>query len=245
MQSFRVLQFLALGYANFGIRGFRANQANFSADALDVDLRGRHYIVTGATSGLGRVTAQALAERGASVHLVCRDGSRGEKVRQQISASAHNDKVELHVCDLSSLTDISRFSAQWNAHRTPIAALVNNAGAMVHRHQMSKDGLEMGFATNTLGTFALTELLRPSLEAATQARVVTVSSGGMLTEKLVVDDLQGEQLVAGRRIDGTTQYSRSKRHQVALTEYWADKYCDSGIFWASMHPGWADTPGVG
>lgn len=244
MQALRVAQFLALGYSNYGVRGFLANERHFTKGALDVDLRGRHYLVTGATSGLGRVTASALAARGAHVHLVCRDAMRGDAVRDEIVSESGNENVQLHLCDISSLADVAGFSDRWNESKTPIAALVNNAGAMIDDVSVSADGIEMSFATNTLGTFALTEMLRPCFVNGGGGRVITVSSGGMLTQPLVVDTLEGEDLVKGKKIDGSSQYSRSKRHQVALTEHWTRKYTSKGIFWASVHPGWAGTPGV-
>lgn len=231
-----------MGYTNFGARGYAANERSFTRGALDVDLKGRHYLVTGATSGLGRVTAGALAARGASVHLLCRDAERGEKVRKEIVDETGNEEVELHLCDISSLKDVSGFAEEWGKRETGIAALVNNAGVMVHKVKQSREGLEMGFATNTLGTFALTEMLRPWLEGG--GRVVTVSSGGMLTQPLYVEGFEGEDLTEGGKIDGGSQYSRCKRHQVALTEHWAKKWGGKGVFWASMHPGWAGTPGV-
>lgn len=242
MQAFRIAQFLVLGYTNFGARGFAANEQSFTRGALEVDLKGRHYLVTGATSGLGRATAGELAARGASVHLLCRNEERGEKVRREIVDETGNLNVELHVCDISSLEEVAGFAEKWRRRETGIAALVNNAGVMMHDVKQSPDGFELGFATNTLGTFALTEMLRPWLENG--GRVVTVSSGGMLTQPLFVEGFEGEDLKKGEKIDGSTQYSRCKRHQVALTEHWARKWDGKRIFWASMHPGWAGTPGV-
>lgn len=240
MQSLRLAQFLALGYAQFGSRGYLANARDFTPSALSVDLSDRHYVVTGATSGLGRVTAEALAARGAHVHLLCRDAARGESARAAIARDTGNAHVTLHKCDVSSLADVARFAADWAAAPRPIAALVNNAGAMLHRVERSPDGLEMGFATNTLGPFALAEMLRPSLHGG---RVVTVSSAGMLTQHLEVNDLEGKALTNGDAIDGPSQYSRCKRRQVAMTESLA-RHDSDGVFWASVHPGWAETPGV-
>lgn len=244
MQVIRVAQFLILGYTGFGKRGFQNNQTTFTPKVLDVDLKGKHYIVTGATSGLGLETASQLARRGGHVHLLCRNQKRGEDVRLQIVNETGNSQVKVHVCDVSSLGDVATFSKEWIASGVPIAALVNNAGVMVHKRKLSVDGFELGFATNTLGTFALTEMLLPALQSSQGARVVTVSSGGMLTENLEIEDLQGESLWKNDGIDGSAQYSRCKRRQVALTEYWARKYANRGIFWVSMHPGWAGTPGV-
>ncbi|PXF50114.1 Dehydrogenase/reductase SDR family member 12 [Gracilariopsis chorda] len=244
MQAFRTVQFVALGCLTFGSRGFRARKKSFNPTALDIDLTGKHYIVTGGTSGLGFVTAQQIAERGGTVHIVCRNGAKGETARSQIVAQSGNDRVQIHVCDISSLAQVRRFADEWRRSGLGIAALVNNAGILVNERRVSEDGFELSFATNTLGTFALTEMLLPVLEKSKDARVITVSSGGMLTEGLEVDDFDGKGLSNAKGIDGSKQYARSKRHQVAMTEHWAEKYKDKGIFWGSMHPGWAKTPGV-
>merc|ERR1712150_184223 len=107
---------------------------------------------------------------------------------------------------------------------------------------MGADGLEKNFATNTLGTYLLTEelisLLQSKKISETRPRVVTVSSGGMLTNKLDPDDLQTKK----KPFDGTMVYAQNKRQQIVITERWAKQY--PGIQFTTMHPGWADTPAV-
>nr|KJB66222.1 hypothetical protein B456_010G133600 [Gossypium raimondii] len=99
---------------------------------------------------------------------------------------------------------------------------------------------ELNFAVNVLGTYATTELMLPLLEIASpDARVITVSSGGMYTTPLT-SDLQ----FSDGKFSGAEQYARNKRVQVALTEKWAEMYKNKGIGFYSMHPGWAETPGV-
>ncbi|KAG7220329.1 hypothetical protein INR49_010163 [Caranx melampygus] len=115
---------------------------------------------------------------------------------------------------------------------------INNAGCMVNQRELTEEGLEKNFATNTLGTYILTTALIPALKKVEDPRVVTVSSGGMLTQKLNVDDLQFEK----GTFDGTMAYAQNKRQQVILTERWALQHKE--IHFSSMHPGWADTPAV-
>uniref|UniRef100_A0ABM5GL88 Dehydrogenase/reductase SDR family member 12 isoform X2 n=1 Tax=Pogona vitticeps TaxID=103695 RepID=A0ABM5GL88_9SAUR len=115
---------------------------------------------------------------------------------------------------------------------------INNAGCMVNKRELTEDGLENNFATNTLGTYILTTLLLPLLGKEDDARVITVSSGGMLVQKLNVSDLQSEKTA----FDGTMVYAQNKRQQVVLTEQWAKAH--PNIHFSSMHPGWADTPAV-
>lgn len=108
---------------------------------------------------------------------------------------------------------------------------------MVNEQQKSADGYELNFATNVLGMFYLTTLLIPAMHSATDPRVVTVSSGGALNAKLDLENLQSE-----KGFDATMAYAHQKRQQIELTEFWALKY--PKIWFVSMHPGWADTPGV-
>lgn len=104
----------------------------------------------------------------------------------------------------------------------------------------TSEGFEQNFAVNVLGTYSMTELMLPLLEnAAPDARVITVSSGGMYTAPLTTD----LQFSKGK-FNSAEQYARNKRVQVALTENWAEMYKDKGISFYSMHPGWAETPGV-
>lgn len=118
--------------------------------------------------------------------------------------------------------------------------MVNNAGCMVNKRETTSEGLEKNFAANTLGTYYLTKLLVPLLKASKPSRVITVSSGGMLTQKLELEDLQMEK----EDFDGTKQYAINKRHQVALMEFFARAYMGQGVLFCSMHPGWVDTDGV-
>ncbi|TRZ02752.1 hypothetical protein DNTS_005431, partial [Danionella cerebrum] len=115
---------------------------------------------------------------------------------------------------------------------------INNAGCMVNQRELTEDGLEKNFATNTLGTYILTTALIPTLKKSENPRVITVSSGGMLVQKLNVEDLQCEK----GSFDGSMVYAQNKRQQVIMTEQWAAQHKE--IHFSSMHPGWADTPAV-
>jgi dehydrogenase/reductase SDR family protein 12 len=113
-------------------------------------------------------------------------------------------------------------------------------GALLGERTLSPDGIEMTFATNVLGPFLLTNLLTPLLKKSAPARIVNVSSGGMYTQRIHVEDLQS----ARGEFDGATAYARTKRAQVILTEQWAQRLAGSGVVVHAMHPGWADTPGL-
>jgi NAD(P)-dependent dehydrogenase (short-subunit alcohol dehydrogenase family) len=118
--------------------------------------------------------------------------------------------------------------------------LVNNAGLLPSERTSSPDGIELTLATNVIGPFLLTSLLVTLLRASAPTRIVTVSSGGMYTQRIDVDDLQG----ASADFDGPAIYARTKRAQVILTELWARRLQATGVVAHAMHPGWVDTPGL-
>jgi dehydrogenase/reductase SDR family protein 12 len=138
---------------------------------------------------------------------------------------------------------IKALGEDFSRNQTPLHVLINNAGVMVHNKEVSADGLELNFATNTLGSYALTRALEPALKRAAPSRVIFVSSGGALTEKLEVNDLQGDD-IRDKKDFGTVQYARDKRRQMALAEQLAEELSTSGVGVYSMHPGWTSTEGV-
>jgi len=118
--------------------------------------------------------------------------------------------------------------------------LVHNAGVLPDERIETRDGLELTFATHVVGPHLLTRLLRPSLEKSPDARVIWVSSGGMYTRGLNLEDPNWTQ----RDYDGVRAYAETKRAQVILAELWAEELRAFPIAVNAMHPGWADTPAV-
>lgn len=202
---------------------------------IDADLSGRVAVVTGATSGLGRETATQLSRLGASVIIVGRNRPKTETVAEEIRAETRSDAVRIEIADLSSMREVRALAARL---KSPIHLLVNNAGILAEHRAETDEGIETTLATNLLSHFLLTNLLIDELEAP--ARIINVSSGGMYTQRIRLDDLQ----MSRGRFDGVVQYARTKRAQVILTEMWAESLRDRGIVVHSMHPGWAETPGV-
>ncbi|XP_024053051.3 dehydrogenase/reductase SDR family member 12 [Terrapene carolina triunguis] len=145
--------------------------------------------------------------------------------------------IFLHILDMSNPKGIWEFAEKFKTEHK-LNVLINNAGCMVNKRELTEDGLEKNFATNTLGTYILTTALLPLLEKEDDPRVIIVSSGGMLVQKLDVSDLQSENIT----FDGTMVYAQNKRQQVVLTEQWAKVH--KNIHFSAMHPGWADTPAV-
>lgn len=165
------------GLREYTKTGFTAAQKSFKPDALDVDISQKSFMITGANSGVGKATALALAKMGAVIHMVCRDQGRGEQARDEIVEISGNNKVELHILDMSQPSNVCRFARDFVSSERPLHVLVNNAGCMVNQREVTTDGLEKNFATNTLGTYILTKELIPCLSKNESPRVITVSSG--------------------------------------------------------------------
>ncbi len=201
---------------------------------------GRSVLVTGASSGIGAAACERFARGGATVHMLVRSPDKGERARAEISQATGSSDLRLSVCDVSSLASVREFAAAFDAEQLELHALVNNAGVMPPERTHTGEGFELGFATNVLGPFLLTALLEPSLARGAPSRIVNVSSGGMYSRRLRADDLQ----LARREYDPAAFYAHTKRCEVILTELWSERQSGTGITVHSMHPGWADTPGV-
>ena len=200
-------------------------------------LAGKVVVVTGGSSGLGKAAAAAMARLGATVHLVVRDLAKGRDAVTDVRGEVPGAEILLHRCDVSDLSSVRAFASALRGSAERIDVLVHNAGAMPPSRQETADGHEVALATHVLGPVLMTELLRPVLEGA---RVVVVSSGGMYAQRLAASDpefLEGEY-------SGTVAYARTKRMQVALAPVLQERWAADGIALHTMHPGWADTPGV-
>ncbi|NXY86646.1 DHR12 reductase, partial [Alcedo cyanopectus] len=237
MSWYRNAVWFVKGLREYTRSGYDSASKHFCPADVEVTVAGRSFLVTGANSGIGKATAKELARRGGTVHLLGRNKERAEVAREEIVTETGNQNVFLHIVDLSNPKEIWKFAEKFKTEHQ-LHVLVNNAGCMVNNRELTEDGLEKNFATNTLGTYILTTALLPLLEKEADSRVITVSSGGMLVQKLNISDLQSETGM----FDGTMVYAQNKRQQVVLTEQWAKAH--RNIHFSAMHPGWADTPAV-
>lgn len=201
-------------------------------------LAGATVMVTGANSGIGKACAAGLARLGARVLMVVRDREKGRSARHDILDGLPGADLVIERCDVGDLDDLTSLAADLGLSR--LDALIHNAGAMPPERTETPQGHELSLALHVLGPLLLTERLLPALAAAPDPRVVLMSSGGMYTQSLPVDDIEYR---AGR-YRGATAYARSKRIQVALTPILAQRWREHGVTVATMHPGWVDTPGV-
>lgn len=159
----------------------------------DKPMKGKICMVTGATSGIGEVTARALAQQGATVIVVGRNPDKGATKVSQIKQQTGTSSVKFILADLSSQQEIHQLVEQFKSRYQRLDVLVNNAGASFRKRQDSIDGIEMTFALNHLGYFLLTNLLLNTLKSSAPARIVNVSSGEHKRVKLNFDDLQAKQ----------------------------------------------------
>jgi NAD(P)-dependent dehydrogenase (short-subunit alcohol dehydrogenase family) len=160
------------------------------------EMYGKVCIVTGATSGIGKVTAQALAHRGATVIVVARNQRRGEATVNEIRANAGNPSVMLMLADLSSQASVRQLAQHFKQQYARLDVLVNNAGAFNMQRTLTVDGLEMTFATNHLGPFLLTDLLLDRLKASAPSRIINVSSVASRAAKSTLMTFRGKRATA-------------------------------------------------
>ena len=177
MSFYRNVVWFAKGFREFTKNGYLAAEKSFDPKALEVDLSSRTFMITGANSGIGKDTAVFLATKGATVHMICRSETRGEEARKEIVESSGNDKVKLHILDMSLPRKVWEFVNSFLSSNEPLHVLINNAGCMVNTREVNEDGLEKNFATNTLGMYILTTGLLPLLLKQESPRILTVSSG--------------------------------------------------------------------
>jgi NAD(P)-dependent dehydrogenase (short-subunit alcohol dehydrogenase family) len=196
------------------------------------DMTGRVCVVTGATRGIGRATAERLAELGATLVLVCRRLEEGESLAREI-ASVHGGRPALVVlADLSSQRSIRDAAELIRAAHAHVHVLVNNAGVIPKQRETTVDGLEMQFAVNHLAYFLLTNLLLDRLIDGAPSRVVNVSSGAHQGGRLDFSDLQSE-----RRYDPVRVYGRTKLANVLFTYELARRLGGTGVTANCLHPG--------
>lgn len=198
------------------------------------DVRDKVCVVTGATTGIGRVTALELARRGAHVVLTARTRAKGEPVAEAIRAETGNPRVEVHPLELDDLAAVRASAGALLERGLPLHVLINNAGLAGQRGRTA-DGFELHFGVNHLGPFLFTALLRERLVASAPARVVTVAS------KAHFDAKQGIDFDAQRRstpsLTGLPEYAVSKLANVLFTRELARRLAGTGVTAYSLHPG--------
>jgi NAD(P)-dependent dehydrogenase (short-subunit alcohol dehydrogenase family) len=199
-------------------------------------MRGKTIVITGATSGIGRVAAERLAAMGAGIILIARDRARGEAVLQHLHKHYPDAPHRMHSADLSLVSQTEQAGRAIAAQNRQIDVLINNAGSIFARRQVTSEGLERTFATNHMAYFVLTQCLLEPLAAAPGARIVNTASRAHAAASLALDDLQSE-----RHYRAFPVYGRSKLCNILFTRTLARKTAAAGITANCLHPGFVST----
>jgi NAD(P)-dependent dehydrogenase (short-subunit alcohol dehydrogenase family) len=193
---------------------------------------GKVCVVTGATSGIGEVTARRLAEDGATVVLVARSREKAEATLARIERAAGTGRTETLLADFASLRDVRRAAGELLSRHPRLDVLVNNAGAIHMTRSTTKDGFETTFAVNHLAPFLLTRLLLDRLKESAPARIVNVASRAHTRSTLDLDDLESKQGYSGFPV-----YARSKLCNVLFTYELARRLEGTRVTANCLHPG--------
>jgi NAD(P)-dependent dehydrogenase (short-subunit alcohol dehydrogenase family) len=193
-------------------------------------------IVTGSNSGIGKETALALAHLEAKVVMVVRNKERGEQALSEIIQQTGNHNTVLMLCDLSSFTSIRQFAQEFTEQYDVLNVLINNAGAVFDKRQLTVDGLEQTLAVNYLGPSLLTHELLPLLKSSAPSRVINVSSGLSKSGKIALDDLQSEKQYNGMRV-----YANVKLMVLMYTYELARRLAGTGVTVNAVLPGFVAT----
>jgi NAD(P)-dependent dehydrogenase (short-subunit alcohol dehydrogenase family) len=228
---------------SFGRPGLVLRRRLFGWDSpAPNSLVGRTVLVTGPTSGLGRAATGALAGLGARVVLVGRSPERLAELRASLIREHGEDRFPVVTADMGSLESVRAAAIRILATEPRLDVLIDNAGAIFPERIVGPDGIEATLATLVAGPFALEAALLPLLAQTPGSRIVAVTSGGMYTQPVRLDDLQYER----EPWSGPRAYARAKRIQVTLMREWSRRLAAAGVDVRvnAMHPGWADTPGL-
>ncbi|MGH8289428.1 MAG: SDR family NAD(P)-dependent oxidoreductase [Steroidobacteraceae bacterium] len=197
-------------------------------------MQGKTVVITGATSGIGAVAARRLAERGARIIFVARDRQRAEQTLRALRTANPAAAHSAHFADLSRLRDMKRVAAEIAAAESSIDVLINNAGAIAARNQLTEDGLGVMFATNHMSYFVITNLLLERLRAvAGGARIVCTASAAHQRARLDFEHLQDQK--------GYTGYGTTKLCNILFTRELARRIAGSGVTASCLHPGFVAT----
>ena len=215
---------------SFDHSGFKRHCPN---QLQKVDLSGRYGIVTGASSGIGLEVANALLQQKMDCQLIGRDL---EKLKNSFKCDHSVPYAHYHCLDMSDLKKVYSFAQ--DQVKSPVDLLIHNAGGMPDSLTITNEGFEQMFASQVLGPFILTKTLADLGKLRQGCRIIFVASGGMYLQKLDLSDL----LFQKRSYNKYTGYANAKRAQVILSMLFSERYPQ--YLFSSMHPGWADTPGV-
>lgn len=245
----KILGMLAF-YGRFSLSfteiGYRARRLTWSP--FTPDFQAQHWLVTGATGGLGRAIALAASAAGARVTAAARDQNKLQALVSEAQAGPSladqplaDQPIQVECCDFTSLRDTRALLARLAARGQPINVLINNVGVLNPALILTREGLEASFVSNLLSHYQLTEGLIERGLFGRGSVTINMTSGGAYMAPLRTAALNVTQ---PSHYNGIAAYAMHKRAQIVLNEFWRDRYAQEGFEFYVMHPGWADTAGV-
>jgi len=196
-------------------------------------------MVTGANRGIGRATAQGLADLGATVILVCRDQTKGNQAKNEIVEKSKNLKIDLIIADLSLTQQIKKLADDFSMTYDRLDVLINGATGIFHERELSGDNIEMNFGLNYLPYFTLPNLLINPLKASSSARVINISTESHREAIINFNDLFFEN-----NYNPITAYMQAKLANILTTYELARKLVETDITVNCLNPGVVDTQGL-
>jgi NAD(P)-dependent dehydrogenase (short-subunit alcohol dehydrogenase family) len=193
-------------------------------------------MITGANSGIGKETARVLADRGATIIMICRNKERGETALRELKEKTGSDKIELYLADLTEPDTIHDVVDKFKENHSRLDVLINNAGLTINEREITSLGYERTFATNHLGHFLLTQLLLDILKQSKPSRIVNVSSAVHTTANLKFNDINQK-----KHYRGYLAYANSKLANLLFTYELARRLEETGVTVNALHPGFVRT----
>jgi NAD(P)-dependent dehydrogenase (short-subunit alcohol dehydrogenase family) len=200
------------------------------------EMEGKICIITGSNSGIGKETTMGLAKIGATIVMVVRNQQRGEKVKAEIAEKTGNKSIDVMLCDLSSMDSIVHFAESFRRKYNRLDVLINNAGAVLNKREITAEGFERNLAVNYLGPFLLTHKLLDVLRVSAPSRIINVSSGLHGSDSLDLTDLQSE-----RNYNGMRAYGNAKLMLIMFTYELAKRLEGTGVTVNALMPGFVAT----
>ena len=192
-------------------------------------------VVTGADSGIGKITALELAKLGATIVMLCRDKGPGEEAQSEIITESANESIDLMLADLASQQSIRHFVSDYQNRYDKLHVLINNAGVNLSKRYETVDRIEKVFAINTLAPFLLSNLLLKILKKSIPSRIINVASS-VQSKSINFDNLQFKKHFKSWRA-----YSQSKTLLILITYELARRLNGSGVTVNCLHPGFSKT----
>ena len=200
------------------------------------EMAGKSCIVTGSNSGIGKETVFALSKMEPTIVMVVRDKIRGEKALTEIVNQTGNQNIDLMICDLSSMDSIRRFAEEFNKTYARLDVLINNAGAVFNKRQVTPEGFEQTLAVDYLAPFLLTHELLDLLKSSAPSRIINVSSGLAKKGAVNLDNLQSEKNYSGMKV-----YSNVKLMLIIFTYELASRLEGTRVTANVLMPGFVAT----